>query len=91
MTRRIEDDRLSSREPHGEVMISTTATRLVTSLRSARSDRSARRALESELSDYATAADRDELAALLDGRGAVDSDTVAILSGQARADLFRVG
>jgi hypothetical protein len=72
-------------------MISTAARRLLDSLHSARSDRSARRGLERELSDYATSADRDELAALLDARGAGDSDTVAILSGQARAELFRVG
>ncbi|MGY1633192.1 hypothetical protein ACI784_15945 [Geodermatophilus sp. SYSU D01186] len=47
------------------------------------------RALERELADYATVADRDELAALLDGRGAGESLAADILSRQAQRDLFR--
>jgi hypothetical protein len=56
----------------------------------ARSERHARRALERELADYATASDRDQLAALLAGRG-VGAEACDILSRQARAELFRVG
>jgi putative aminopeptidase FrvX len=54
-----------------------------------RSERRARRVLEQELADYTTAADRDELAALLAGRGSADSETAEILSRQARVELFR--
>lgn len=49
-----------------------------------------RRVLERELADYATPAERDELAALLDGRGAADSLAADILSRQARRELFRI-
>ena len=48
-----------------------------------------RRVLERELADYATVADRDALAALLDGRGATDSLAAVILSRQAHRGLFR--
>ena len=51
--------------------------------------RQSRRVLERELADYATVADRDALAALLDGRGATDSLAAAILSRQAHRELFR--
>jgi hypothetical protein len=52
-------------------------------------DRVARRALERELADYATASDRDDLAALIAGRGVADSEAAAVLVRQARSDLFR--
>ena len=48
-----------------------------------------RRVLERELADYSSAADRDALAALLDGRGATDSFAAVILSRQAHRELFR--
>ena len=51
--------------------------------------RQSRRALERELADYATVADRDDLAALLDGRGATGSLASAILGSQAHRALFR--
>jgi hypothetical protein len=54
-----------------------------------RAARRARRVLEQELADYATPADRDELAALIAGRGAADSEPAAILAGQARVQLYR--
>ncbi|MGY1779723.1 hypothetical protein [Geodermatophilus sp. SYSU D01036] len=47
-----------------------------------------RRALERELADYATTADRDELAALLEGRGAGESLAAEILGRQAHRALF---
>jgi hypothetical protein len=53
--------------------------------------RRAHRGLEQELADYATAAERDDLAALIDGRGAGDSLAAEILSRQARVELFRAG
>ena len=59
------------------------------SLRRRRDERRARRALERELADYATASDRDDLAALIAGRGDADSQTADILVRQARRDLFR--
>jgi hypothetical protein len=55
----------------------------------ARARRRARRELAHELADYATAADRDELVALIDGRGYANSDAADILSRQARQELFR--
>jgi hypothetical protein len=51
--------------------------------------RQSRRVLEQELADYATIADRDALAALLDGRGATDSLAADILGRQAQRELFR--
>ena len=51
--------------------------------------RQSRRVLEQELADYATSADRDALAALLDGRGATDSLAADILGRQAQRELFR--
>ncbi len=57
--------------------------------RSLRRRRAARRALERELADYATASDRDDLAALIAGRGVADSEAAAVLVRQARRDLFR--
>jgi hypothetical protein len=71
----------------------TTATTpdlgLGTWLRRRRDERRARRALEHELADYATVSDRDELAALIAGRGDADSAAAAVLVRQARSDLFR--
>ena len=58
-------------------------------VRSLRRRRAARRALERELADYATASDRDDLAALIAGRGDADSAAAAVLVRQARGDLFR--
>jgi hypothetical protein len=64
---------------------------LVNRLRRRRDERRARRALERELADYATLGDRDDLAALIAGRGVTDSDAAAVLVRQARRDLFRAG
>jgi hypothetical protein len=64
---------------------------LLDSLGRTRSQRRARRALAQELADYATPADRDQLAALLAGRGPADSQAAAILAGQARVELYRAG
>jgi hypothetical protein len=64
---------------------------LLGSLVRARAERRARRVLEQELADYATPADRDELTALIAGRGPAGSDAAAILAGQARVQLFRAG
>ena len=58
-------------------------------VRSLRRRRAARRALERELAGYATASDRDDLAALIAGRGVADSEAAAVLVRQARRDLFR--
>jgi hypothetical protein len=73
--------------------ITTTATTpdlgLGTWLRRRRDERRARRALEHELADYATVSDRDDLAALIAGRGDADSAAAAVLVRQARGDLFR--
>ncbi len=78
--------------------IATTATTphlgLGTWLRRRRDERRARRALELELADYATVSDRDDLAALIAGRGdadsaAADSAAADVLVRQARRDLFR--
>jgi hypothetical protein len=51
--------------------------------------RRARRVLERELADYATVADRDDLAALLDGRGSSESLAADVLGRQAHRALFR--
>jgi hypothetical protein len=51
--------------------------------------RRARRALARELADYATASERDDLAALIAGRGDADSETADALVRQVRRDLFR--
>jgi hypothetical protein len=64
---------------------------LVNRLRRRRDERRARRALERELADYATLGDRDDLAALIAGRGVTDSEAAAVLVRQARRDLFRAG
>ncbi len=61
----------------------------VDSLRRRRAERRAHRALERELADYATASDRDDLAALIAGRGVADSEAAAVLVRQVRRDLFR--
>ncbi|MGK5113182.1 MULTISPECIES: hypothetical protein [unclassified Geodermatophilus] len=64
---------------------------LRTHLGRARSRRMAHRALMQELADYDTLADRDELVALIAGRGHGDCEVARILAGQAYADLFRDG
>jgi hypothetical protein len=64
---------------------------LVNRLRRRRDERRARQALERELADYATLGDRDDLAALIAGRGVTDSEAAAVLVRQARRDLFRAG
>ena len=61
----------------------------VASLRRRGADRRTRRALERELADYATVGDRDDLAALIAGRGAADSEAATVLVRQARRHLFR--
>ena len=52
-------------------------------------ERRTRRALARELADYATAAERDDLAALIAGRGDADSEAADVLVRQARRDLYR--
>ncbi|MGY1784413.1 hypothetical protein [Geodermatophilus sp. SYSU D00698] len=47
-----------------------------------------RRALERELADYATTADRDDLTALLEGRGSGESLAAELLGRQAHRALF---
>jgi hypothetical protein len=73
--------------------ITTTATTpdlgLLRSLGRRRAQWRARRALAHELADYATASDRDDLAALIAGRGDADSEAATVLVRQARRDLFR--
>ena len=59
------------------------------SLRRRRAERRAHRALEREIADYATASDRDDLAALIAGRGDADGEAADVLVRQARLDLFR--
>ncbi len=51
--------------------------------------RRSRRALAREMADYSTAAERDDLAALLVGRGAGDSLAAALLDREAYRALFR--
>ena len=58
-------------------------------LRRRQAERRAARALARELADYATVSDRDDLAALIAGRGVADSETADVLVHQARRDLFR--
>ena len=58
-------------------------------LRRRQDERRTRRALARELADYATVSDRDDLAALIAGRGAADSETADVLVRQARRHLFR--
>lgn len=65
--------------------------RLHTSVGRARSERRAHRALAQELADYATPADRDELAALVDGLGHVDREVAEIQARQARLGMLRDG
>jgi hypothetical protein len=55
----------------------------------ARSKRHARRVLAQELATYATAADRDELAALIAERGCTDCEAADVLAGQAYVDMLR--
>jgi hypothetical protein len=64
---------------------------LVHWLRRRQNERRARQALERELADYATLSDRDDLAALIAGRGDTDSEAAAVLVRQTRRDLFRAG
>jgi hypothetical protein len=58
-------------------------------LRRRRTERRAARALARELAGYATVSDRDDLAALIAGRGVADSEAAEVLVRQARQDLFR--
>ena len=58
-------------------------------LRRRRTERHAARALARELADYATVSDRDDLAALIAGRGVADSEAADVLVRQARRDLLR--
>ena len=62
---------------------------LLKSLGRRRAQRRARRVLERELADYATVSDRDDLAALIAGRGDADGEAADVLVEQARRDLFR--
>lgn len=55
----------------------------------ARSKRHAHRDLAQELATYATPADRDELAALIAGRGYTDCEAADVLTGQAHVDMLR--
>jgi putative aminopeptidase FrvX len=64
---------------------------LLDSFGRARADRRARRVLAQELADYATPADRDELAALIAGRGPAGSEAASILAGKTRVQLHRAG
>ena len=59
------------------------------SLRRRRGERLAHRALEREYDDYATASDRDDLAALIAGRCVADREAAAVLVRHVRRDLFR--
>ena len=54
-----------------------------------RAQRRARRALEREFADYATVSDRDDLAALIAGRGDADGEAADVLVKQGRRDLCR--
>jgi hypothetical protein len=58
-------------------------------LRRRQEKRRARRALARELADYATASERDDLAALIAGHGDADSEAADALVRQVRRDLFR--
>ncbi len=62
---------------------------LGTWLRRRRTERHAARTLARELADYATVSDRDDLAALIAGRGVADREAADVLVRQARRDLFR--
>src|SRR3712207_1998959 len=55
-------------------------------LRRRRDERRARRALAGELADYATVRERDDLAALIAGRGDADGEAADVLVRQARRD-----
>lgn len=70
-------------------MTRIAALGLLDTITSARAARRARRSLEAELAHYATVADRDDLAALIAGRGSADSDAADILRRQAGQELFR--
>src|SRR3712207_7632938 len=61
------------------------------SLRRRRDERRARRALERELADYATVSDRDDLAALIAGRGdAEDRKSTRLNSSHANNLVCRL-
>jgi len=66
-----------------------TSTIALDSLGRGSAVRRARRVLAQELADYATVAERDDLAALFDGRGSAGSLAADILSRQAHRELFR--
>jgi hypothetical protein len=75
-----------SRHPHTPASLS-----LLSRVRVERSARVERRALASELADYATPAQRDELEALIEANGVAEVEAARILRGQTQAQLFRVG
>jgi hypothetical protein len=77
------------REPETVMPWTVARCRLRTHVGRARSKRRAHRALAQELSAYATPADRDELAALLAGRGCTDCEAADILAAQARVEMLR--
>ena len=70
-------------------MLHLSALGLRDSLILARAERRERRNLARELADYTTTADRDDLAALIDGRGYAAGTAADILTGQVLANLFR--
>ena len=55
----------------------------------ARSKRHAHRTLAQEVAACATPVDRDELAALIAGRGYTDCEAADVLTGQAYVDMLR--
>ena len=61
------------------------------SLVRARHERQVRRQLERELADYATPAERDDLAALVAGRAGADTQITRILAGHAERELLLAG
>src|SRR3954453_16752930 len=75
---------------YGEAaMLHISALALRDSLIPPRAQRRERRPLAHELADYATTADRDDLAALIDGRGYAAGTAANILTRQALGNLFR--
>ena len=68
----------------------TTLTRFASRLGRARTERSARRALELELAGYSTVADRNDLELLAEAARTPQSrELVAVLRRQAEVRLFR--
>src|SRR4051794_41916926 len=88
---RWRSDSRSQSPKYGEAaaMLHISALGLRDSLILARAQRRERRHLVHELADYATTADRDDLAALIDGRGYAAGTAADILNRQALGNLFR--